>query len=171
MEAQNQGLPGYLRIRADNIVLDHSVLNSKVNDVSNTPDTSGKFLDVVGAGERSRVVTEGRDVQGSIVLSAKHLDITGGGIIAPTQGSRIGSRIELHAEELNTRPGTRAGGTLDDPRILDPTDPTRVVISSGSSGSGGAGMISITGESVPMPEGTPFPPASFHPFEGDQCDD
>ena len=88
MEAQNQGLPGYLRIRADNIVLDHSVLNSQVNDVGNFRDSHGQVIDVVGAGERSRVVTEGRDVQGSIVLSAKHLDITGGGIIAPTQGSR-----------------------------------------------------------------------------------
>ena len=122
--------------------------------------SNGQLLDVVGAGERGRVVTDGRDVQGSLLVSAKNLDITGGGIIAPTQGNRIGSRIELHADQLNTRPGTGPGGTLTAPRILDATDPTRVVISSSSTGSGGAGSISMTGESVPMPEGTPFPPAS-----------
>ncbi|MGE3815338.1 MAG: filamentous hemagglutinin N-terminal domain-containing protein [Nitrospiraceae bacterium] len=166
VEAQNQGLPGYLRIRADTVILDHSVLNSKVNDVSNGTNFQGQMVDVVGAGERQHVVSDGRDVQGSIVLSAKNLDITGGGIIAPTQGSRIGSRIELHADVLNTHPGTRPGGTLSAPRILDPSDPTRVVISSGSSGSGGAGTISIVGESIPMPEGTPFTAASSIHLKG-----
>jgi hypothetical protein len=166
VEAQNQGLPGHLRIRADTVILDHSILNSKVNDVSDGKNSQGQMVDVVGAGERQHVVTDGRDVQGSIVLSAKNLDITGGGIIAPTQGNRIGSRIELHADELNTHPGTRPGGTLGAPRILDPSDPTRVVISSGSSGSGGAGTISIVGESVPMPEGTPFTAASSIHLKG-----
>ena len=161
VQALNDGLPGFLRIRADNLILDHSVLNSKVNNVS------GQFGDVVGAGERSRANLNGRDVQGSIVVSAKNLDIIGGGIIAPTLGNRIGSRIEIHAEHLTTQPGTRPGGTLANPQILDPTDPTRVVISSGSTGSGGAGSISIVGEQVPMPEecctGLPrggWPPAS-----------
>ena len=159
VEAQDTGLPGILRIRADNIILDHSVLNSKVNNVTNAGN------DVVGAGERGLV--SGRGVQGSILVSAKSLDIIGGGIEAPTQGSRIGSRIELHADVLTTQPGTRPGGTLANPRILDPTDPTRVVISSGSTGLGGAGTIRIVGEQVPMPEecctGMPrggWPPAS-----------
>ncbi len=160
VEAENQGLPGYLRIRADNVVLDHSILNSKVNNVSNFVDLNGQMLDVVGAGERGRVIAQGRDVQGSILLSAKHLDITGGGIIAPTQGSRIGSRIELHADQLTTHPGTRAGGTSAAPRVLNADDPTRVVISTSSTGSGGAGRISIAGESKAAPEGTPLPPAS-----------
>ncbi|MDP9132794.1 MAG: hypothetical protein M3M98_06645, partial [Nitrospirota bacterium] len=61
---------------------------------------------------------------------------------------------------LTTRPGTGPSGTLGEPRILNSTDPARVVISSSSTGSGGAGAISIAGRSVPMPEGTPFPPAS-----------
>ena len=160
VESLHDGLPGYLRIRADNVVLDHSVLNSRVNNVTNVKDSNGQLIDVVGAGERSPARTDGRDVQGSLVVSAKNLDITGGGIIAPTQGNRIGSRIELHADHLTTRPGTKPGGTLAEPRILDPSDPTRVVISSSSTGSGGAGLISITGESVPQPEDTPFPPAS-----------
>ena len=66
-----------------------------------------------------------------VVLSfpRRRLDITGGGIIAPTQGNRIGNRIELQVDELTTRPGTRPGGTLAEPCILDQTDPTRVVIS------------------------------------------
>src|SRR5262249_19785780 len=162
VESLNNGLPGFLRIRADNLTLDHSVLNSKVNNVS------GQNGDVVGAGERSHVVLNGRAVQGTIVVSAKNLDIIGGGIIAPTQGNRIGSLIEIHADHLTTQPGTRPGGTLANPQILDPTDPTRVVISSGSTGSGGAGSISIVGEAVPIPEGPPgsglpsggWPPAS-----------
>jgi filamentous hemagglutinin family protein len=160
VEAQHIGLPGYLRIRADTVILNHSILNSMVKDVSNGVESDGRIIDVVGAGERGRVIAHGRDVQGSIVVSAKNLDITGGGIIAPTQGTRIGSRIELQADEVHTRPGTGPGGTHTQPRILDASDPTRVVILSSSSGSGGAGRISITGESVPMPEGTPFPPAT-----------
>ncbi|MGZ8422456.1 MAG: two-partner secretion domain-containing protein, partial [Nitrospira sp.] len=160
VESQHDGLPGILRIRADNLVLDHSVLNSQVNNVSNVKDSNGQLIDVVGAGERSRALTDGRGVQGSLLVSAKNLDITGGGIIAPTHGNRIGSSIEIHADHLTTRPGTGPGGTLGEPRILNSTDPGRVVISSSSTGSGGAGAISITGESVPMPEGTPFPPAS-----------
>ena len=168
VEAKDVGIPGFLRVGADNLVLDHSVLNSTVNNVSNSRDPgTGAFVDVVGAGERSRVIIEGRDVQGSIVVSAKSLDIIGGGIIAPTQGNRIGSRIEIHADHLTTQPGTRPGGTLANPQILDPADPTRVVISSGSTGSGGAGTIRIVGALVPMPEecctGVPrggWPPAS-----------
>lgn len=168
VEAKDVGMPGFLRVRADNLVLDHSVLNSTVNNVSNARDAgTGEFRDVVGAGERSRVILEGRDVQGSIVVSAKTLDIVGGGIIAPTHGNRIGSRIEIHADHLTTQAGTRPGGTLADPQILDTTDPTRVVISSGSAGIGGAGTIRIVGELVPMPEecctGLPrggWPPAS-----------
>ena len=160
VESLHDGLPGILRIRADNIVLDHSVLNSQVNNVSNVKDSNGQVIDVVGAGERGRTLTDGRGVQGSLLVSAKNLDITGGGIISPTHGNRIGSSIEIHADHLTTRPGTRPGGTLGEPLILDPTDPTRVVISSSSTGSGGAGAISITGEGGPMPEGTPFPPAS-----------
>ena len=136
------------------------MLNSTVNDVSNFHAKQGPVTDVVGAGERGRAISDGRDVQGSILLSANHLDMTGGGIIAPTKGSRIGSRIELHADELTTQAGTRPGGTLGEPRVLDVTDPTRVVISGSSTGSGGAGMISMTGTHVPIPEGTPFPPAS-----------
>ena len=73
------------------------------------------------------------------IMSAKVLDITGGGIIAPTQGSRIANRIELHADQLITRPGTRPGGNACRSMVLDCTDPTRVVISSSSTGSGGAG--------------------------------
>lgn len=160
VESKHEGLPGILRIRADNLVLDHSVLNSQVNNVSNVKDSNGQLIDVVGAGERSRALTDGRGVQGSLLVSAKNLDITGGGIIAPTHGNRIGSSIEIHADHLTTRPGTGPGGTLGEPRILNSTDPARVVISSSSTGRGGAGAISITGESVPMPEGTPFPPAS-----------
>src|SRR5215472_11053978 len=162
VESLNNGLPGFLRIRADNLTLDHSVLNSKVNNVS------GQFGDVVGAGERSHVVLNGRAVQGTVVVAAKNLDIIGGGIIAPTLGNRIGSSIELHADHLTTQPGTRPGGTLANPQILDPTNPTQVVISSGSTGLGGAGSIIIVGEAIPIPEGPPgsglpsggWPPAS-----------
>ncbi len=160
VEALHEGLPGYLRIRADNIILDHSIVNSQVNNVTNVLDSMGRLIDVVGAGEAGTVVTDGRSVQGSLFVSAKNLDITGGGIIAPTQGNRIANRIELHADVLTTRPGTRPGGTLTAPRIIDATDPTRVVISSSSTGSGGAGMISISGVSGPIPDDTPYPPSS-----------
>ena len=160
VDSKHEGLPGVLRIRADNIILDHSIVNSHVNDVSNKPDSMGELFDVVGAGEEGIVRSDGRGVQGSLFLSAKNLDITGGGIIAPTQGSRIANFIELHTDELTTRPGTRPGGTLAEPRILDATDPTRVVISSSSTGLGGAGKITITGPSGPIPDGVPYPPAS-----------
>ena len=160
VEALHDGLPGYLRIRGDSVILDHSILNSKVNNVTNVRDSQGRLIDVVGAGERGRVITDGRDVQGSILVSAKNLEITGGGIVAPTHGSRIGSRIELHADVLTTHQGTRPGGTLSAPRILNVDDPTRVVISTSSTGSGGAGRISFAGESVAMPEGSPLPGAS-----------
>ncbi|HZN45887.1 MAG TPA: filamentous hemagglutinin N-terminal domain-containing protein [Nitrospiraceae bacterium] len=160
VEAQHHGLPGYLRIRAGDLILDHSIINSKVNNVSNFHDSKGQVIDVVGAGEAGTVVTDGRSVQGNLFLSANRMDITGGGITAPTQGDRIGNRIDLHTNELTTRQGTRPGGTLAEPRVLDAADPTRVVISSSSTGSGGAGEITVTGESVPIPDGTPFPPAS-----------
>lgn len=155
VESQDIGLPGFLRIRANDVRLDHSVLNSTVNNVS---DIQG--IDVVGAGERGRVILFGRDVQGSILVSAKNLNITGGAIVAPTQGSRIGSRIELYADQLTTQPGSRPGGTIAAPRIFNVDDPTRVVISSSSTGSGGAGRITMAGESKQMPEGSPLPPAS-----------
>ncbi|MGC3975217.1 MAG: hypothetical protein QM771_12660 [Nitrospira sp.] len=135
-------------------------MDSKVNNVTNQRTFEGELIDVVGGGERGRTIANGREVQGSVLLSAEKIDITGGGIIATTQGERIASRIEIHAGELTTQPGTRPGGTLDAPRILDPADPTRVVISSSSTGIGGAGLVSITGVSIPQPEGTPFPPAS-----------
>jgi len=160
VEALHEGLPGYLRIRGDHIILDHSVVNSQVNNVTNVLDSQGRLIDVVGAGEAGTVVTDGRNVQGSLLMSAKNLDITGGGIIAPTQGNRIANRIELHADVLTTRPGTRAGGTLAAPRILDVADPARVVISSSSGSTGGAGMISITGVSGPIPDDVPYPPSS-----------
>lgn len=160
VEALHEGLPGYLRIRGDTTILDHSVVNSQVNNVTNVLDSQGRLIDVVGAGEAGTVVTDGRSVQGSLLMSAKNLDITGGGIIAPTQGNRIANRIELHADALTTRPGTRAGGTLAAPRILDVADPSRVVISSSSGSTGGAGMISITGVSGPIPDDVPYPPSS-----------
>ena len=160
VEAQGTGLPGYLRIRADNIIMDHSIINSKVNNVTNGLDSMGQLIDVAGAGEAGTVSTDGRSVQGSLLMSAKNLDITGGGIIAPTQGNRIANRIELHADVLTTRPGTRPGGTLAAPMILDPADPTRVVISSSSTGSGGAGMISVSGKSGPIPDDATYPPSS-----------
>jgi hypothetical protein len=160
VQSVDSGLPGYLRIRGDHVTLNHSILNSQVNDVSNSHTREGLLVDRPGDGERGRVIADGRDVQGSVVVSAKTLDITGGGIIAPTTGSRIGSRIELLANEVTTRPGTGPGGTLNAPRILDPADPTRVVLSSSSTGTGGAGRIAIAGEGVAMPEGTPYPPNS-----------
>ncbi len=160
VESQGEGLPGYLRIRADNLILNHSIVNSKVNNVTNVLDSTGQLIDVVGAGEAGTILTDGRSVQGSLYLSAKNLDITGGGIIAPTQGNRIANRIELHADAMTTRPGTEPGGTRSAPRILDAADSNRVVISSSSTSSGGAGMISISGESVPIPDGTAYPPAS-----------
>ena len=160
VESPHFGIPGYLRLRADHVTLNHSILNSQVNDVSNSRTLDGQLIDIPGAGERGRVIADGRDVQGSVLISAKTLDITGGGIIAPTTGSRIASRIELLADELTTHRGTGPGGTFDAPRVLDAADPTRVVLSSSSTGSGGAGRISIAGESVAMPEGTPHRPAS-----------
>ncbi len=152
VEAQHEGLPGYLRIRAEDIILDHSIVNSQVNNVTNELDSKGQLLDVEGAGEEGFVLTDGRSVQGILLLSAKNLDITGGGIIAPTQGNRIANRIELYTDELATRPGTRPGGTIAEPRILNETDPTRVVISSSSTGRGGAGLISIAGQRPPLLE-------------------
>ena len=166
VESPHSGIPGYLRLRADNVTLNHSILNSQVNDVSNSRGLDGQLIDVPGAGERGRVIADGRDVQGSVLVSAKTLDITGGGIIAPTTGSRIASRIELLANELTTHRGTGPGGTFDAPRILDAADPTRVVLSSSSTGSGGAGRISIAGEGVAMPEGTPYRPASSIHLDG-----
>ncbi|MCS6288210.1 MAG: filamentous hemagglutinin N-terminal domain-containing protein [Nitrospira sp.] len=160
VEALHEGLPGYLRIRGDNIILDHSVVNSQVNNVTNVLDSQGRLIDVVGAGEAGPVLTDGRSVQGSLLLSATNLDITGGGIIAPTQGNRIANRIELHSDVLTTRPGTRPGGTLAAPRVLDAADPSRVVISSNSGSTGGAGMISITGVSGPIPDDVPYPPST-----------
>ncbi len=160
VEARHTGFPGYLRMRAEEIVLDHSILNSTVKDVSNGMELDGQVIDVPGAGERGRVIAHGRDVQGSILISAQDIHITGGGIVAPTQGSRIGSRIELHADHLSTQPGTGPGGTTGARRILNADDPSRVVISSSSMGSGGAGRISMGGVSAPRPEGSPLPPAS-----------
>jgi filamentous hemagglutinin family protein len=160
VEALHSGLPGYLRIRADKVVLDHTVLNSSANDVSNVRDSAGQLFDVVGAGERGPVSSDGRDVQGSTLISAKVLDITGGGIVAPTQGTRIASRIQLQTDEVITRGGTGPGGTLRAPRILNPDDPTRVVISSSSTGSGGAGMIAISGFRPPARGDTPLPPGT-----------
>ena len=52
VEALHSGLPGYLRIRSDNIILDHTILNSRANDVSNVRTLAGDLIDVVGAGER-----------------------------------------------------------------------------------------------------------------------
>ena len=124
-------------------------MNSQVNNVTNIPNKQGQLLDVEGAGQEGQVVNDGRLVQGILLMSSKKLDITGGGIIAPTQGNRIGNRIELYTDELTTRPGTRPGGTIAEPRILNPTDPTRVVISSSSTGRGGAGLISVAGERPP----------------------
>ena len=160
VEARDVGMPGILRIRAHDIALDHSILNSKVNNVTNARTIDGDLIDVVGGGERGRTISNGREVQGSVLLSGEKIDITGGGIVATTQGERIASRIEIHAGDLTTQPGTRPGATLDAPRILNPADPTRVVISSSSTGIGGAGLVSITGVSVPQPENTPFPPTS-----------
>ena len=166
VEAQHTGLPGYLRIRADHIVLDHSILNQKANDVSNVKTLDGELIDVVGAGERSVVVSDGRSVQGSFLMSAKRLDITGGGIVAPTQGNRIASRMDLQVNELNTHPGTRPGGTLASPQILNDSDPTRVVISSSSTGSGGAGTITISGQRQPAPGTAPLTPAKSISLDG-----
>ena len=160
VEALHSGLPGYLRIRADKVILDHTVLNSSANDVSNVRTLGGDLIDVIGAGERGPVSSDGRDVQGSTLISAKVLDITGGGIIAPSQGSRIASRIQLQTDELITRPGIGPGGTVIAPRILNPDDPTRVVISSSSTGSGGAGMIAISGRRPPARGDTPLPPGT-----------
>ncbi len=160
VEARDVGLPGILRIRAHDIQLDHSLLDSKVNNVTNQRTLEGQLIDVVGGGERGRTIANGREVQGSVLLSAEKINITGGGIIATTQGERIASRIEIHAGELTTQPGSRASGNQGAPRILDPTDHTRVVISSSSTGIGGAGLVSITGVSIPQPEGTPFQAAS-----------
>ncbi len=166
VEAQHTGLPGYLRIRADHIILDHSILNSKANDVSNVKTLGGELIDVVGAGERSVVVSDGRSVQGSFLMSAKRLDITGGGIVAPTQGNRIASRMDLQVNELNTHPGTRPGGTLASPQILNDIDPTRVMISSSSTGSGGAGTITISGQRQPAPGTAPLTPAKSIRLDG-----
>lgn len=160
VEAQHSGLPGYLRIRADNVILDHTILNSRANDVSNVRDSAGQLIDVVGAGERSPASTDNRSVQGSTLISARVLDITGGGIVAPTRGSRIGSLIQLQTDVLTTRPGTGPGGTLAARRILNPDDPARVVISSSSTGTGGAGMISISGFRPPARGDTPLPPGT-----------
>ncbi len=159
VEAQHSGLPGYLRIRADRTILDHSIVNSKANDVSNVKTLAGELIDVVGAGERSVVVSDGRSVQGSLLLVAESLDIIGGGIIAPTQGTRVASRMDLQVDNLTTRPGTGPGGTLDAPRILNPNDPTRVVISSSSTGAGGAGTITISGRRQPALGSAPLTPA------------
>ncbi|MGC3975219.1 MAG: filamentous hemagglutinin N-terminal domain-containing protein [Nitrospira sp.] len=160
VEALNSGLPGYLRIRANEVILDHTILNSSANDVSNVRTLGGDLIDVVGAGERGFVFSDGRDVQGSTLISAKRLDITGGGIIAPSHGSRVASRIQLQTNELVTRPGIRPGGTLSAPRILNPEDPTRVIISSSSTGSGGAGMISISGVRPPARGDAPVTPGT-----------
>ncbi|WP_447600745.1 filamentous hemagglutinin N-terminal domain-containing protein [Nitrospira sp. Nam80] len=160
VEAKHEGLPGYLRIRADQIILDHSIVNSQVNNVTNVPNKQGQLLDVEGAGQEGLVINDGRTVQGILLMSAKKLDITGGGIVAPTQGNRIGNRIELYADELTARPGTRPGGTIAEPRILNPTDPTRVVISSSSTGRGGAGLISIAGQRPPSPGEVIGPPSA-----------
>jgi hypothetical protein len=159
VEAQHSGLPGYLRIRADRTVMDHSIVNSKANDVSNVKTLDGELIDVVGAGERNVVVSDGRSVQGSLLLVAESMDIIGGGIIAPTQGTRIASRMDLQVDHLTTRPGTGPGGTLDSPQILNATDPTRVVISSSSTGAGGAGTITISGQRQPAPGNAPLTPA------------
>lgn len=159
VEAQHSGLPGYLRIRADHTILDHSIVNSKANDVSNVKTLAGELIDVVGAGERSVVVSDGRSVQGSLLLVAESLDIIGGGIIAPTQGNRVASRMDLQVDNLTTRPGTRPGGPLDSPQILNSSDPTRVVISSSSTGAGGAGTITISGQRQPAPGTAPLTPA------------
>lgn len=159
VEAQHSGLPGYLRIRADRTVLDHSIVNSKANDVSNVKTLTGDLIDVVGAGERSVVVSDGRSVQGSLLLVAESMDIIGGGIIAPTQGTRIASRMDLQVDHLTTRAGTGPGGTLDSPQILNAVDPTRVVISSSSTGTGGAGTITISGQRQPAPGSAPLTPA------------
>ena len=159
VEAQHSGLPGYLRIRADRTVLDHSIVNSKANDVSNVKSLAGDLIDVVGAGERSVVVSDGRSVQGSLLLVAESMDIIGGGIIAPTQGTRIASRMDLQVDHLTTRAGTGPGGTLDSPQILNAADPTRVVISSSSTGAGGAGTITISGQRQPAPGSAPLTPA------------
>ncbi len=172
VEAQHSGLPGYLRVRADNIILDHTILNSRANDVSNVRDSAGQLIDVVGAGERGPVNTDGRSVQGSTLISAKLLDITGGGIISPTRGSRIGSSIQLQTDNIVTRAGTGPGGTLVAPRILNADDPTRVVISSSSTGTGGAGMISISGRRPPARGDTPLPPGtSIHLTDTDLLTD
>jgi filamentous hemagglutinin family protein len=160
VEVQHEGLPGGARIRADDIILDHSIINSQVNNVTNALNSQGQVLDVEGAGEEGRVQTDGRAVQGNLLISAKRMDITGGGIIAPTQGNRIANRIELQVDELTTRQGTRPGGTLAEPYILDPTDPTRAIISSGSTGRGGAGLISIAGRRPPSPGEVLGPPSS-----------
>ncbi|MBI4002130.1 MAG: filamentous hemagglutinin N-terminal domain-containing protein, partial [Nitrospira defluvii] len=42
VEARDVGLPGILRIRSHDIELDHSVLNSEVNDVSNFKEPDGR---------------------------------------------------------------------------------------------------------------------------------
>ncbi len=160
VEALHSGLPGYLRIRADKVILDHTILNSSANDVSNVRTSGGDLIDVVGAGERGFVFSDGRDVQGSTLISAKVLDITGGGIVAPTQGNRVASRIQLQTDELITRPGMGPGGTLNAPRILNPDAPTRVVISSSSTGSGGAGMITISGRRPPARGDAPITPGT-----------
>lgn len=55
VEALHEGLPGYLRIRGDTIILDHSVVNSQVNNVTNVLDSQGRLIDVVGAGRRARL--------------------------------------------------------------------------------------------------------------------
>lgn len=160
VEALHSGLPGYLRIRADEVTLDHTVLNSRVNNVSNVRTLGGDLTDVIGAGERGPVLSDGRDVQGSTLISARVLDMTGGGIVAPSQGNRIASRIQLQTDELITRPGTGPGGTLAAPRILNPDAPTRVIISSSSTGSGGAGLIAISGRRPPARGDTPLPPGT-----------
>ena len=160
VEVQHEGLPGLARIRADDIILDHSIINSQVNNVTNALNKQGQVLDVEGAGEEGRVLTDGRAVQGNLLISAKRMDITGGGIIAPTRGNRIANRIELQVDELTTRQGTKPGGTLAEPYLLDPTDPTRAVISSSSTGRGGAGLISIAGRRPPSPGEVLGPPSS-----------
>jgi hypothetical protein len=160
VEALHSGLPGYLRIRSDNITLDHTILNSRANDVSNVRTRTGDLIDVVGAGERGPVNSDGRSVQGSTLLAAKTLDITGGGIIAPTQGSRIGSTIQLQVDELTTRPGTGPGGTPGAPIVLNPDNPARVVISSSSTGSGGAGSVTISGRRPPARGDAPLTPGT-----------
>ena len=68
VQSQHEGLPGYLRMRADKITLDHSIINSQVNNVTNVLDSTGHLIDVAGAGESAIALTDGRSVQGSIYM-------------------------------------------------------------------------------------------------------